>query len=216
VASAFSAFGLASSDIVLAAELSDPTFVPFDPARAERNFAELEQRVRDGLDRQGLRFATVELHREIDMRYSLQLAEVTAPVAAGALDAAAIEDAAAAFERRYAALFGEDAGFREAGIQAITFRVRGIGVLPFSPALPEVPAAPSSDPSTARTGTRPVCLDAGAGFVDTPIYDYGALRAGHVLTGPAIVEVPTTTVVVPGGTTSTVDHLGNLTLRSVS
>ena len=87
-------------------------------------------------------------------------------------------------------------------------------MLPFTPELPAVPAAPSSDPSTAQTGTRPVCLDAGAGFVDTPIYDYGALRAGHVLTGPAIVEVPTTTVVVPAGTSGAVDHLGNLTLRS--
>ena len=214
VASAFSAFGLASSDIVLAAELSDPTFVPFDPARAERNFAALEQRVRAGLDRQGLRFATVELHREIDMRYSMQLAEVTAPVAAGPLDAAAIEATAAAFEQRYAELYGKDAGFREAGIQAITFRVRGIGVLPFSPELPVVPAADAADPAAAQTGTRPVCLDARAGFVDTAIYDYGALRAGHVLTGPAIVEVPTTTVVVPAGTTGTVDHLGNLTIRS--
>ncbi|MGD9525856.1 hydantoinase/oxoprolinase family protein [Pseudonocardia sp.] len=215
VASAFSAFGLASSDIVLAAELSDPTFVPFDPARAERNFAELEGRVREALDRQGVRFATVSLHREIDMRYTMQLAEVTTPVAAGPLDAAAIEAAAAAFEERYAALYGADAGFREAGIQAITFRVRGTGVLPFSPALPEVPAAASPDPEPARTTSRPVCLDAAAGYVDTPVYDYRALRAGHVLTGPAIVEVPTTTVVVPEGTTGTVDTLGNLTIRPV-
>ena len=40
------------------------------------------------------------------------------------------------------------------------------------------------------------------------------LRAGHVLSGPAIVEVPTTTVVIPGGTTGTVDRLGNLTIRT--
>ena len=209
VASAFSAFGLASSDIVLAAELSDPTIVPFDPARAERNFADLERRVREGLDRQGMRFATVEIHREIDMRYTMQLAEVTAPVADGALDMSAIEAAAAAFEKRYAELFGKDAGFREAGIQAITFRVRGIGVLPFTPELPPVAAATGpAEPAT----TRPVCLDAAQGYVDTPVYDYRDLRAGHVLTGPAIVEVPTTTVVVPGGTTGTVDHLGNLTI----
>jgi len=32
VASAFSAFGLASSDIVLTAELSDPVLIPFDRA----------------------------------------------------------------------------------------------------------------------------------------------------------------------------------------
>ena len=213
VASAFSAFGLASSDIVLAAELSDPVVIPFDPARAAQNFADLEKQVREGLDRQGVRFETVRLHREIDMRYAMQLAEVTTPVADGPLDGAAIEAAAAAFEQRYAALYGADTGFREAGIQAITFRVRGTGVLPFSPALPEIPAASSPDPAAAQAARRPVCLDAAEGFADTPVYDYRRLRAGHVLTGPAIVEVPTTTVVVPGGTTAAVDTLGNLTIR---
>jgi N-methylhydantoinase A len=184
--------------------------VPFDPQRAERNFAELEQRVRDGLERQGVTFEKVELHREIDMRYSMQLAEVTAPVANGPLDMPEVEAAAAAFEKRYAELFGKDAGFREAGIQAITFRVRAVGVLPFSPELPEVPAA---DGDATPFTTRPACLNATAGYVDTPVYDYRELRAGHVLAGPAIVEVPTTTVVVPGGSTGTVDHLGNLTIR---
>jgi N-methylhydantoinase A len=213
VASAFSAFGLASSDIVLAAELSDPVVIPFDPARAEQNFADLEKQVREGLDRQGVRFETIRMHREIDMRYAMQLAEVTTPVPDGPLDGAAIEAAAAAFEQRYAALYGADTGFREAGIQAITFRVRGTGVLPFSPALPEIPAASSPDPAAAQAGRRPVCLDAAMGFADTPVYDYRRLRAGHVLTGPAIVEVPTTTVVVPSGTTATVDTLGNLTIR---
>ncbi|ANN16075.1 hydantoinase [Amycolatopsis orientalis] len=214
VASAFSAFGLASSDIILAAELSDPMNVPFDPQRAERNFAQLEQQVREGLDRQGLKFENVELYREIDMRYSMQLAEVTTAVVQGPLDTAAIEEAAAGFEERYASLYGKEAGFREAGIQAITFRVRGVGILPFSPALPEVPVADSPDPSAARTGTRPVCLNASLGYVDTAVYDYRELRRGHVLTGPAIVEVPTTTVVVPAGTTGAVDHLGNLLIRA--
>jgi N-methylhydantoinase A len=160
-----------------------------------------------------VRFETIRLHREIDMRYAMQLAEVTAPVAGGPLDGTAVEAAAAAFEQRYAALYGADSGFREAGIQAITFRVRGTGVLPFSPALPEVPAAHFADPAAAQAGSRPVCLDAAIGYADTPVYDYRLLRAGHLLTGPAIVEVPTTTVVVPGGTTATVDALGNLTIR---
>jgi len=215
VASAFSAFGLAASDIVLAAELSDPTFVPFDPDRAEQIFVDLEKHVLKALDRQGVRYERVGLEREIDMRYSMQLAEVTTPVASGPLDTAAIEAAAAAFEERYAALYGKDAGFREAGIQAITFRVRGTGVLPFSPALPSIPTVDSPDPAAAQVNSRPVCLDAAAGYVDTPIYDYRGLRAGHVLVGPAIVEVPTTTVVVPGGTAGTVDTLGNLLIRPV-
>lgn len=92
--------------------------MPFDPARAEQNFTDLEKLVREGLDRQGVRFETVRLHREIDMRYALQLAEVTASVSGGPLDAASIDAAAAAFEECYAALYGADTGFREAGIQA--------------------------------------------------------------------------------------------------
>ena len=94
--------------------------------------------------------------------------------------------------------------------------MRGVGVLPFSPELPLVPDATSPDPEPARTSSRPVCLDGAAGYVETAVYDYGALRAGHVLTGPAIVEVPTTTVVIPAGTTATVDHLGNLTIRTAT
>jgi N-methylhydantoinase A len=214
VASAFSAYGLAASDIVLAAELSDPMFVPFDPTRAERNFAQLEDHVRAALRKQGVEFATVELHREIDMRYAMQLAEVTTPIPGGALDTGAIEAAAAGFEDRYAELYGKGAGFREAGIQAITFRVRGVGVLPFSPKLPHIPLAGSSDQAEAQVGRRPVCLDTATGFVDTPVYDYRNLRAGHAIRGPAIIEVPTTTVVVPAGTTGTVDTLGNLTIST--
>ena len=76
----------------------------------------------------------------------------------------------------------------------------------------EIPAATSTDPAEALVGSRPVNLDAATGFVDTPIYDYQRLRAGHRFSGPAIVEVPTTTVVVPRGTVATVDHLGNLNL----
>jgi N-methylhydantoinase A len=213
VASAFSAYGLASSDIVLAAELSDPLPVPFDPARAEKNFLALEQQVRDELARQGLEFSDIQMHRSVDMRYAMQLAEVPASVRGGPLDTAAMETAVEEFERRYADLYGEGSGFREAGIQAITFRVRGVGVLPFSPALPNVSQASSSDPAEARMQSRPVRLDSGAGYTETAVYDYSKLRAGHVLEGPAIVEVPTTTVVLPADRRGTVDSLGNLIIR---
>ena len=73
-------------------------------------------------------------------------------------------------------------------------------------------SADSPDASAARIGSRKVCLDGRIGFVDADIYDYSKLAAGHVVTGPAIVEVPTTTVVVPHGTTGTVDRLGNLSI----
>ncbi|MGV9293888.1 hydantoinase/oxoprolinase family protein [Amycolatopsis sp. NPDC003676] len=210
VASAFSAYGLASSDIVLAKELSDPAALPLDPARVQRNFEELEAEVRALLERQGMQFSSVEIEREIDMRYTMQLAEVATSIPHGELAAEDVAKAADLFETRYAALYGKDSGFREAGIQAITYRVRGTGVLPFSPTLPELEKADSADAAAALTGTRKVCLGASRGYADTAIYDYTKLRAGHVLRGPAVIEVPTTTVVVPHDTTGTIDRLGNL------
>jgi len=119
---------------------------------------------------------------------------------------------AGAFEQRYAELFGEGTGFSAAGIQAITFRVRATGVLPFSPEMPKLADAESPDPVQALLTTRKVCLDPRYGYVETPVYDYRRLRAGHLITGPAVIEVPTTTVVVPPEMTGTVDHLGNLTI----
>ncbi|MHC3002939.1 hydantoinase/oxoprolinase family protein [Gordonia sp. GN26] len=212
VASAFSAYGLASSNIVLAKELSDPAAMPLDPARVEENFKLPEEQVRGQLDRQGLQFAAVEIEREIDMRYTMQLAEVATPLPEGSLTSTEILYAANAFEARYADLYGKDSGFREAGIQAITYRVRGTGVLPFSPELPELATAESTDPGSAHVGVRKVCLDGQRGFVDTDIYNYAGLRAGHVLRGPAVIEVPTTTVVIPHETTGEIDRLGNLTI----
>jgi N-methylhydantoinase A len=212
VASAFSAYGLASSDIVLAAELSDPGPMPFDASRAAASFARLEEQVRAGLERQGLTYERVELVRSLDMRFTAQLAEIEVDVPDGDLDDTAMALVADGFEKRYAELYGPGTGFAAAGVQAITFRVRGTGVLPFSPELPKLEEATGPDPAAARIATRQVCLDPRAGFVETPVYDYRALRSGHVIEGPAIVEVPTTTVVVPGGMSGTVDHLGNLTI----
>ena len=212
VASAFSAYGLASSDVVLTAELSDPGAMPIDPACAQQNFDTLEAQLREALDRQGLAYERIEIARSLDLRYTMQLAEVAIEVPSGELDEQAIGGIAAAFDRRYAELFGEGTGFSAAGVQAITLRVRATGVLPFSPGLPKLADAESPDPASAQVSTRKVCLDVRVGYVDTPIYAYDQLRAGHRIDGPAVIEVPTTTVVVPPDTTGVVDHLGNLVI----
>jgi len=213
VASAFSAYGLASSNVVLSAELSDPAAVPLDPARAERNLRRLETQALEGLQRQGLRFSEVVVEREIDMRFTAQLAEIATPVPNGTVTEGGLAAVVDSFERRYAELYGEGTGFRDAGIQAITYRVRATGVFPFSATLPEVKAADSADASGALVESRDVRLPGTRGYEPAAVYDYRKLRAGFTFDGPAIVEVPTTTVVVPRGTTATVDHLGNLNLN---
>ena len=46
----------------------------------------------------------------------------------------------------------------------------------------------------------------------TDIYDYVRLKAGNVVNGPAIIEGPTTTIVVPPNQKATVDEFLNLRL----
>ncbi|MEW2508462.1 hydantoinase/oxoprolinase family protein, partial [Amycolatopsis sp. NPDC047767] len=214
-ASAFSAFGLASSDVTLTFELSDPTVAPVEPKRVAENFARLEARAHAELARQGVEFERVEVRREIDARYTAQMAEVATPVAAGGFDEEAVARIIDAFEDRYASIFGAGTGYRAAGVQFITYRVFAHGVLPFKPKLTERVPASGSDPRDALKGRRPVCLDARHGYVDTPVYDVARLAPGHVVEGPAVIEAPTTTVVVGQDSVGTVDRLGNVVLSGL-
>jgi N-methylhydantoinase A len=214
VASAFSAFGLAVSDVVLVREHSDPMTAPFDPVRVQANFDRLEADVREAMGRQGIPFESIELYREIDMRFGLQLQEVPTPVPNGPINTAALEEGVRGFERLYSRLFGAGSGYREAGVLAITFRVRCVGVLNARPQFDSLAEAATPDPAEALLAIRPVCLDGRTGFVDTPVYDYRKLKAGHRISGPAIIQVPTTSVVVRAGMSGVIDEYGNLRIKT--
>lgn len=51
------------------------------------------------------------------------------------------------------------------------------------------------------------------GAVETPRYDGALLAPGTLVSGPAIIREPTTTVVVYPGSTATVTSLGNYLLH---
>jgi N-methylhydantoinase A len=215
-ASAFSAYGLAGSDLTATAELSDPAPYPVTPDRVNANFERLERRARDELARQGIDHVEVEIRREIDIRYTLQIAEVATPVADGTLDEEGVAGIIADFEATYARLFGEGSGFSGAGYQLITYRVFAIGRLPVAPSLPRIASARSDKPHAALREHRLVHLHPAAGYRPTAIYDYQLLRAGHVIEGPAVIEAPTTTVVVGASQTGRVDQLGNISIREAN
>jgi N-methylhydantoinase A len=73
--------------------------------------------------------------------------------------------------------------------------------------LPEL-SSNGTDPSAARREDRPVYFAEHGGFVPTPVFDGTRARPGQTFTGPAIVEEPTTTVVVFPGSTLTLDRRG--------
>jgi N-methylhydantoinase A len=74
--------------------------------------------------------------------------------------------------------------------------------------LADVPAG--AVPQTPRT--RRVRLDGRP--AEARVFDRAALGRNSRLVGPAIVEQPDTTVLIPAGHTAEVDRFGNLLIRS--
>jgi N-methylhydantoinase A len=210
-ASAFSAFGLAASDVVIALERSAPAQAPVPPDQVNAIYEELERDARDRIEQQELTFESVEFTRELDVRYSAQMAEVSTPVAGGVLDEAGVQGIIDSFERRYEEIYGKGTGFSAAGFEFITYRIRAVGRLTTRPELPELEAA-DGDAGPSEKGRRKINIDPARGWEEARLYDYRVLRAGHVLEGPALVEAITTTVVVPGDASGRVDKLGNLAI----
>jgi len=66
-----------------------------------------------------------------------------------------------------------------------------------------------ADASAALKGSRPAYFTEARDFVETKVYAGEQLRSGNVLAGPAIVEEPATTVVVPAGFRLTVTQYEN-------
>ena len=209
-AAVFSAYGLAASDIVLTAELSSPANFPTPVDQFNDAFAHLRTELDGRLADQKLNFANVDYRNQADLRYTMQLAEVSTPVPSEPVDAAGLDSVAVGFGELYERLYGKGSGFAEAGLQLITYRTQAVGVLPIRPQLGEILVA-DGDPKPSSS--RRVFLDARRGWQDADIYDYRDLAAGHELKGPAVVEAPTTTVALPEGCIGRVDRLGNLVIR---
>ncbi len=145
-----------------------------------------------------------------EMRYVGQAYELPVPIGApvGAQDLAAVQ---AAFHASHERIYG----YARPG-QAVEFvNFRAVHAYPLPrPAL--APAArPGGSVADARRGERRAYF-APHGFLPTPVYVRGRLPAGGRVTGPAILEQPDTTTVIPPGWAGTVEASGNLRLGRVS
>lgn len=74
------------------------------------------------------------------------------------------------------------------------------------PGLPREEMAASEDPAEAETRRREIVVPDGARAV--PVYARERLKAGHVLTGPCLIESSGSTYLIPDGTTCSIDQFG--------
>jgi N-methylhydantoinase A len=137
------------------------------------------------------------------MRYVGQAFELSVPVHDGWTSMADVDAAFyAAHEQRYAHAV-------EDPVEIVSFRLSAYG-LTTKPALPAQPGGTASL-EAARLGVRPVFFD--DAFADTPVFARERLPAAARLRGPALVDEPGTTTLVPPGFRAAVGPLGVLVLE---
>jgi N-methylhydantoinase A len=212
-AAMLSAVGLALADPMRTFRRSGPASVPLDAVAVAEVFAELELEARAALDTDGVRPGStpaLRLRREVDFRYRRQTHHVTVPLDRGPITAARLERAVERFERRYEQVHGPGTGYRAAGIEAASFRLLA-SVARHAAAPRDAAAAVALRSRPARrAGRRFVRFDTWTG--DTDIVDGGSLRPGDRIAGPALVQWPTTGVLVHPGHHATAGRGGHVHL----
>ena len=210
--SVFCAVGAVASDIALSAEWAVPMRLSreaygadIDAGEIEGIFTGLEKRATAALAAQGVPPGARALRRLVEVRFIRQLKTLSIPVS-GTIGTV-LDDFLAAYARRY----GEESVPESAGFEFVTFVIEAIGSLP-RPALARYPMQ-DRNPAAARYGTRRA-YDAGRQtFIDTTVYDGPALRPGHRITGPAIIEYDGTTLALLSGQVARVDTRLGISIR---
>ncbi|GAB3625355.1 hydantoinase [Pandoraea terrae] len=206
------AFGLVSADIVH--EYATTKHLPMpSPAEAiNAIFAPMVDKALRDLKAEGFEGGRVQLDWSADLRYSRQVHEVTTPVRSTTpLDDDGVRQLAADFEAIYERKYGKGSAYREAGIEMTQFRLTARGLME-RPKLEPVALAPA-DPSAARIARRPIFVEAAGAMVESDIYDFERLKPGNVVTGPAVIHTPITTIVLQANQQGSVDGFRNVIIN---
>ncbi|MGL5930088.1 MAG: hydantoinase/oxoprolinase family protein [Dermatophilaceae bacterium] len=165
---------------------------------------ELAAAARGTLTAQGVPEDVITLSWSADLRYHGQGFEIPVPVQ----PADGLEALGAAFDAEHERLFSF---LLDAEHELVTLRATAHGPRP-EVAAPELDAGGADASGAVRTTTR-IWVDGAQ--VEASVYDRDRLRAGNVVSGPAIVtEMDSTTLVLPGHA-ATVHPSGCLLIRPV-
>ncbi len=208
----FSAFGAATADVVHSRVATFEALLPFDAATLNARLAQIEEELGALMAGEGFGGGTerVAFRRAVSMRFRRQTYGTDVALPWDRLDADRVTELGRIFERQYEELYGAGTAFARAGVEVHALRVDAVGALT-KPLLAPLDLGPA-DPSAARKGGRPAYF--GGGFVETAVYERDRLLPGASVAGPAIVESPLTTVVIPPGHRAEVDGYRDLVIRS--
>ena len=194
VASVLSAWGMLATELRLeAVQTSVGETDTLQAAAVAELFERMEE---EGRARMKTWFdGAIETRRLAEMRYGEQVFEIDVPLDDVDLAAPqAMDQLKRSFERRHEELYAYC--LPEQHPVLINARVATIG------RLPELPVEPADEvaPPAGHTGHRRIYLD---DWVEAAVFPFDDLATGQVVTGPAIIESETTTVVLRPGDAAT-------------
>jgi N-methylhydantoinase A len=208
----FSAFGAAAADVIHTRVMSCQYLLPVDPDILNKRLESIERELLEIMTGEGFRPNQLEFRRFFTIRYRRQTAGVELPVAWDRFSPKRVADLQEIFEKKYEELYGVGAGYTKAGIEISALRVDAVGLV----AKPQLKRQKAKKPriSSARKGKRKIFFTRPERkFIDTEVYDYALLGAGARVKGPAVIELPFTTTLVPPGFQVTVDNYLNLVME---
>lgn len=208
VAALYSAFGMFAMDIGQDYARSFVSRVGnIDLDALSRIYAEMEVEALASFHAHGVDPAKVVLKRTADMRYTGQFHEVEADMPSGKLTQEVVAAAGEFFAHKHEELYTFAMPWKQ--VEILTLRLKAsTPSVPFT--LPQV--AQGGADAKAALKRRRLCRFHGRD-IDTPVYDGEKVLAGNVITGPAIIEETTTTVVIPAAYVCSVDKYKNYVLN---
>jgi N-methylhydantoinase A len=207
----FSALGMLLAD--LRREVVQTVFVRLadaDLEQLESAFRELEAQATAGLGRSAEEAQALWVERAADMRYVGQEHTVTVSLP-GALPGGepGRDELRKLFDQAHELRYSHSASHE--GVDVVSLRVAVVGRLA-KPRLPEVGPGDGTPVRRAAPGGEAVIVGP-SGEPRAPVLSRGALHAGDVLDGPAVIEEEGSTTLVEDGDRATVDRYGHLVIE---
>lgn len=206
-AAGFSAFGCACADFEYRFDRSvDLPLLPGYPAEATAGIGtmitaawrELEARAVEQLGRSGFGPDEIEFRQSVRMQYYGQLNDIEIDSPSPTLETVEqVEQLIATFEQAYGKQYASSAKSPELGYLVTQAVLRGRVPIE-KPALVNRQARSGGPlPDGSRSVYWPSTAASEAGFHRTDIYRMDAIRNGHSIEGPAIIEAAATTFPIP-------------------
>ena len=173
-------------------------------------YASMERDANDALRAEGFADADIGIERSMDLRYVGQVHECTVELGSMEISAATFPEIRARLDRLHKQLFTYDEP--ESLAEVVNIESTVFGRVP--KLNPPRYAEGGADASAAKDHERDVvfAFDGGIRRVPTPIYDGAKMLAGNVVTGPAVIEEETTSIVVEPGWVAKLDPYGTYVL----